>query len=434
MEMVELIWKKKRDIPLTGEEIQWMVDGFLDQRIPDYQMSAFLMACCFTSMTSGETAALTQAMAHSGEMLDLSSLGGFTVDKHSTGGVGDKTTLIVGPICASCGVYVPKTSGRGLGHTGGTVDKLESIPGFQTDLPFPQFLEVVQQAGFAVTAHSSRLAPADQMLYELRDASCAVDSIPLISSSIMSKKLAMGADAIVLDVKTGSGAFMKTVGDARKLAASMMDTAQLAGKPCRAVITNMDKPLGRAVGNAVEVMEAIRLLRGELGPASGGDLYKVSIELAANMLCLAGKGTLDQCRVLAAGQIQSGAALESLKKTIALQGGNPMVTEDFHLFPQPGPPVEIRAKSSGFISSINCEAVGLCAQLLGAGRTQKGQKVDPAAGLVLQKLQGQPVEEGEVLALLYPSKERETQEAERLFQEAYSISAKYPKEMPAILV
>ena len=429
MNMYDLITKKKHNVCLTKDEIEWLVDGFTNGEIPDYQMSAFLMAVCFTSMTDAETAALTIAMAKSGDMLDLSLLGGVTVDKHSTGGVGDKTTLIVAPIVASYGVFVPKMSGRGLGHTGGTIDKLESIPGFRTNLSFDEFIEVVKQANFAVVGQTGHLTPADKKMYALRDITGTVDSIPLISSSIMSKKLATGADCIVLDVKVGSGAFMKTIGEARKLAGSMERTAILAGKKCRAIITNMDKPLGHAIGNSLEVIEAIETLKGNVQ----GDLYKLCIELSANMLFLAGKGPLNNCRTMAADAVKSGMALNSLRKMIELQGGNSDVIDNYFLLPQATRKHEIFAKNDGFITKINCEECGLTALMLGAGRSVKDAKIDYSAGIVLNKVLNEHVESGELIATLYTSTDCDFSEISERFLNAYEIDNKITKEFGIII-
>ena len=429
MNMYDLISKKKHNIALDDEEINWIVGEFTNGNIPDYQMSAFLMAVCFNSMNENETAALTMAMAKSGDMLDLSELGGITVDKHSTGGVGDKTTLIVAPIVASCGVYVPKMSGRGLGHTGGTIDKLESIPGFKTDLSFDEFLEVVKEVNFAVVGQTGHLTPADKKIYALRDITATVDSIPLISSSIMSKKLATGADCIVLDVKVGSGAFMKTVGEARKLARSMEETAKLAGKKCRAIITNMDKPLGTSIGNSVEVIEAIEALKGNVT----GDLYKICIELAGNMLVLAGKGTINECREMAVNSIKTGKALSTLKRMIELQGGNSNVIDDYSLFPQPTEKYEVFSTEEGYVSSINCEECGLVALQLGAGRIIKDQKVDYSAGIVLNKVLGDYVQKGELVATLFSSSKCDFVTIKDRFLKNYVVNSKMQNIMGIII-
>ncbi|MEG0615576.1 MAG: thymidine phosphorylase [Oscillospiraceae bacterium] len=430
MRMYDLISKKKNGIPLTDEEIKAFVSGFMAGEIPDYQVSAFLMAGYIYSMTPKETTALTIEMAKSGECLDLKKyFHKFTVDKHSTGGVGDKTTLIVGPIVAACGVLVPKMSGKGLGHTGGTIDKLQSIPNFRTDLSLEEFVEVVKKCGVSVVSQTAELAPADKKIYALRDATATVDSIPLISSSIMSKKLAMGADALVLDVKVGSGAFMKTITEARKLAESMVSTALSAGKKCRAILTNMDAPLGKCIGNSLEVIEAIEVLKGKVT----SNLYEISIELAANMLFLAEKGSLDDCRKLSKEAISSGKAIEVFRQMIALQGGKSDVIDDYSLFERPKFSKEIFADKDGFVSEINCEECGLSAQILGAGRATKDAEIDFTAGIVLNKVLGEKVRKDELLATFYSSVTDDFSEAEQRFLAAYIIGEKIPKLIPIIL-
>ena len=321
MRMYDLIMKKRNGEALTKEEIQYMITEYVDGKIPDYQMSAFLMAVYFKGMNEEETLAMTQAVAHSGDMVDLSGIEGMKVDKHSTGGVGDKTTLVIAPIVASCGVKVAKMSGRGLGHTGGTVDKMEAIPGMRTSLDREEFFDVVNKTGLSVIGQSGNLAPADKKLYALRDVTATVDSIPLIAVSIMSKKLAAGNDGILLDVKTGSGAFMKTVEDSIALAKEMVSIGENAGKKMAALITNMDIPLGHNIGNSLEVIEAVETLKGK-GPA---DLTEVCLQLASNMLYLAGKGTEEECRALAENAIRSGAALERLVAMVVAQGGDSVV-------------------------------------------------------------------------------------------------------------
>lgn len=400
MTMYEIITKKKRNAELSTDEINWVVAGYTAGSIPDHQMSAFLMAVCFSSLSDRETADLTMAMAHSGEMIHL-DLDGYSVDKHSTGGVGDKTTLIVSPIVASCGVYVPKMSGRGLGHTGGTIDKLESIPGLNTSLSFEKFIENVRSAGLAVSCQTGDLVPADKKIYALRNVTATVDSIPLICSSIMSKKIASGADGIVLDVKVGDGAFMKDIADAEKLARLMVNVGESVGRKCSAVITDMSKPLGRAVGNSLEVIEAIEALKGN----SAKDLYEVSVKLAAEMLYTAGKGSAEYCRGLAENAVSSGAALERLRKMIELQGGNAGVIDDYSLFPQAKRKKEVFAAEDGHICGISCEKAGLVSMKLGAGRISKDAAIDPSAGIVFDKTVGDRVKKGDRLAVLYTSSE-----------------------------
>ena len=400
MTLYEIITKKKHNAELSTEEIEWVVAGFCRGDIPDYQMSALLMAVCFNSLSDRETADLTMAMARSGDMLRPET-GGFNADKHSTGGVGDKITLIAAPIAAACGVFVPKMSGRGLGHTGGTIDKLESIPGFCTELSYDRFIGTVKSAGFAVAGQTGTLVPADKKIYALRNATATVDSIPLICSSIMSKKLATGADGIVLDVKVGDGAFMKTEADAEKLAAAMVRVGQLAGRKCSAVLTDMSKPLGRAVGNSLEVIEAIEALKGN----ARDDIREISLALAAEMLVTAGKGDSEQCLEMAENALTSGAALERLRLMIELQGGDPRVIEDYSLFGKARYCREIFADRSGFINSVACEETGLIALRLGAGRQTKDADIDPTAGIVFDRTAGDFVSKGERLAVLFSSAE-----------------------------
>ncbi len=398
MTIYEIITKKKHNVELSTEEIEWVVAGYVSGSIPDYQMSALLMAICFCSLSDRETTDLTMAMARSGDMIKPET-GGFNVDKHSTGGVGDKTTLIVAPIVAACGVCVPKMSGRGLGHTGGTIDKLESIPGFITEIPFDKFVDNVKKSGLAVAGQTGSLVPADKKIYALRNATATVDSIPLICSSIMSKKLATGADGIVLDVKVGDGAFMKTYEDAEKLADAMVRVGKLAGRKCVAVITDMEKPLGRAVGNSLEVIEAIEALKGK----APTDLMEVSIVLAAEMLYVAGKGNAEECREMAEEAVASGKALAKLREMIELQGGNPAVIDDYNLFEQPKRSKEIFSPENGYITGISCEQTGLISLRLGAGRENKESEIDFTAGIIFEKTVGDKVKKGERLATLYTS-------------------------------
>ena len=400
MTMYDIITKKKHNVELTTEEINWFVAGYVSGSIPDYQASAWLMAVCFSSLSDRETTDLTMAMARSGDMFEL-GLDGFCADKHSTGGVGDKTTLIVAPIVASCGVYVPKMSGRGLGHTGGTIDKLESIPGFSTSLDYDRFISVVKKAGFAVAGQTGTLVPADKMLYALRNATATVDSIPLICSSIMSKKLATGADGIVLDVKVGDGAFMKNMEDAEKLAEAMVRVAQLAGRKCSAVLTDMNMPLGLTVGNSLEVIEAIETLKGN-GPA---DLMEVVIALSAEMLRLAGKGTEQECAEMARDALNSGRALAKLAEMIELQGGNSQVINDYSLFKRAEFKQEVYAEQDGIISGISCEKTGLISLSLGAGRKTKESDIDFSAGIRFARTVGDEVCKGDLLATVYSSSE-----------------------------
>ncbi|MDE6764457.1 MAG: thymidine phosphorylase [Oscillospiraceae bacterium] len=402
MTLYEIITKKKHNAELSTEEINWVVAGYTCGEIPDYQMSALLMAVCFNSLSDRETADLTMAMARSGDMLSPET-GGFNADKHSTGGVGDKITLIAAPIAAACGIFVPKMSGRGLGHTGGTIDKLEAIPNFRTALPYDEFIGTVKKAGFAVASQTGTLVPADKKIYALRNATATVDSIPLICSSIMSKKLATGADGIVLDVKVGDGAFMKTAADAEKLASAMVRVGQLAGRKCSAVLTDMSKPLGMAVGNSLEVIEAIETLKGNVPEDSA--LREISLTLAAEMLVTAGKGDSEQCFAMAKKALSSGEALERLRQMIELQGGNSRVIEDYSLFGKARYSREVFASESGYLNGIACEETGLTALRLGAGRQTKESDIDPTAGIVFDKTVGDLVSNGERLAVLYSSAE-----------------------------
>ena len=392
MRMYDILAKKRDGGILTDEEIQFFIDGYVSGAIPDYQASALLMAIFLKGMTPHETAALTRSMAQSGDLVDLSSIDGIKVDKHSTGGVGDKTTLIVAPVVASLGVRVAKMSGRGLGHTGGTVDKLESIPGFRTTLDREAFFDVVRRVGVSVIGQSGNLAPADKKLYALRDVTATVNSIPLIASSIMSKKIAAGSDRILLDVKTGSGAFMKTLEDSIALAKEMVSIGEHVGRRTVALITDMDRPLGCAIGNALEVREACETLQGR-GPA---DLTEVCIELAANMLWLAEKGELAQCRSLAKQQIANGEAFAKLKEMVQAQGGDTSVLDDPSRFDRSNVCYEVLAQREGFLYAMDTERCGIASMELGAGREKKEDPIDYSAGIVLRKKVGDFVRKGEV--------------------------------------
>ena len=397
MNIIDVINKTKRSVPLTQEEISYLVTDYTNGKIPDYQMSAWLMAVCLNGLTDEETFALTMAMRDSGKVLHLDIP--LTVDKHSTGGVGDKTSLVIGPIVAACGVCAAKMSGRGLGHTGGTIDKLESINGFRTDLPLEEFQSVLKQTGFSIISQSDELCPADKKIYALRNVTGTVDSIPLICASIMSKKLAMNADCLVLDVKYGSGAFMKTPEDAKKLGELMERIGTFAGKKCKAVITDMNTPLGSNIGNALEVKEAVETLQGKVK----GRFYDVCIELAADMLEIAGKGTNDECRVMAEEAVSSGKALDVLRKTIRLQGGDERICDDVSLLPRPEFHYEVRATEDMDIVSFNTEELGMTSLLLGVGRTEKGDRIDPSAGIVMNCSPGDTLSEGDVIMTLYSS-------------------------------
>lgn len=399
MNIVDIINKTKRKQPLSSEEIQWLVNGYTSGKIPDYQMSAWLMAVCLNGLTEPETLALTKAMLNTGDTLDLSCISGITADKHSTGGVGDKTSLIIGPTAAACGLNVPKMSGRGLGHTGGTIDKLESISGYRTDLPFGEFTEIVKKTGFSIISQSGNLCPADKKIYALRNATGTVDSIPLICASIMSKKLAVNADCILLDVKYGSGAFMKTYDDACRLADLMERVGSAAGKRCRALVTDMNSPLGKSIGNALEVKEAIEVLQNK----SRGKLYDLCIELTANMLELAGKGSLGECRGMAEEAISSGKALEIFRRTVELHGGDARVADDVMLLPQAKYSYNVKAVCDMKILSVNSEEIGMTSLMLGAGRTEKDGEIDMSAGITLSFECGDTINGGDTIMTLYSS-------------------------------
>ena len=415
MRMYDIIAKKRDNKELSGEEISYFVKGFTSGEIPDYQAAALLMAIYVNGMTDRETALLTMEMANSGDTADMSAVKGVTVDKHSTGGVGDKTTLIIVPIVAALGGKVAKMSGRGLGHTGGTVDKLESIPGFQTELSPEEFFDNVNKIGAAMISQSGNLAPADKKIYALRDVTATVSSIPLIASSIMSKKIASGSDCIVLDVKYGSGAFMKNIEDARELARQMVDVGRACGRKVSAVLSNMDTPLGFAVGNSLEVIEAVKVLKGE----QKDDLYDICIELAANMLTLSIDKPIDECRELAKGAIEDGSAFEKLKEIVKAQGGETAVLDDTELFEKAKYSFEITAEESGYISRLDSEKIGISSVILGAGREHKGDKIDHSAGILLKKKTGDFVNKGDILAVMYANDESKFDEAEKVFKSAF---------------
>ena len=418
MRMYDLIYKKKLGNALTKEEIDWMIEEYTKGNIPDYQMSAFLMAICFNSMNEDEITALTMAMAHSGDMVDLSGIDGVKVDKHSTGGVGDKTTLIIAPVVAACGLKVAKMSGRGLGHTGGTIDKLESIPGYRTDLSMDEFASIVNEKGLSVIGQTGNLTPADKKLYALRDVTATVDSIPLIASSVMSKKLAAGSECIVLDVTTGSGAFMKSVEDAKALAELMITIGKNAGRKMAALVTDMDVPLGYAIGNSIEVIEAVQVLKG----AGPDDLRKVCVELAGTMLYLGEKGNMKECIAMAEDAIDSGAAYNKLKDMVLAQGGNIEVLQNTDLFDKAKYTYDIIANESGYIEKMNAQEIGNCAMILGAGRKTKESIIDFSAGIVLRAKTGDKVEKGDVLATLYTNDEGSISQAREKFLSAITFS------------
>lgn len=428
MRMYDLIMKKRNGGELSKEEIDYMIKEYVNDRIPDYQMSAFLMAVYFKGMTEKETLAMTQAVTDSGDTVDLSGIKGKKIDKHSTGGVGDKTTLIIAPVVASCGVKVAKMSGRGLGHTGGTIDKLESIPGFKTTLDRETFFEIVNDIGFSVIGQSGNLAPADKKLYALRDVTATVDSIPLIAVSIMGKKLAAGNDGILLDVKKGSGAFMKTVQDSVALAKEMVSIGENAGKDTVALITNMDQPLGRAIGNSLEVTEAVKTLNGE-GPE---DLTEICMHIAANMLYLAGKGTIKECREMAENALESKKALKCFADMVHAQGGDESVIFDTDRLKKAGLKYNVTAKETGYIASMDAEGCGIASVMLGAGRDTKESRIDYSAGIILEKKTGDYVQKGDILAVLYSNDEKLFQPAAKKYESCISIKESKPEKQPLI--
>lgn len=429
MRMFDIIAKKRDGGELTDSEIAFFVKGCTSGQIPDYQISALLMAIYLKGMSERETEVLTLEMAKSGEQVDLSVIDGVTVDKHSTGGVGDKTTLIVVPIVAALGGKVVKMSGRGLGHTGGTVDKLESINGFKTELSPEEFIECVNTVGACMIGQSGNLAPADKKLYALRDVTATVSCIPLIASSIMSKKLASGSDCIVLDVKVGSGAFMKTFADAQKLSEQMIRLGNAAGRKVASVITNMDIPLGYAIGNSLEVIEAVKILKGE----QKDELYEVCIELAANMLSLTSGKTLPECRQLACFAVENGLAFSKLKEIVAAQDGDVGQIDNTELFPKAKIAHKVISQNSGYISSMNSEMIGSASAFLGAGRTQKGDPIDHSAGIILEKKTGDFVSKGETIATLYTNNQQKVSESESAFFSSLRFSDSKPVKQPIIL-
>lgn len=415
--MYDIIHKKRNGGELSEEEIRFFIEGYTDESIPDYQAAALCMAVYFRGMTPKETSILTLAMAESGDQIDLGGIEGFTVDKHSTGGVGDKTSLIVVPIVASCGGKVAKMSGRGLGHTGGTVDKLESIPGFRTELNPDDFIKQVNGIGLCIVGQTGELAPADKKLYALRDVTATVESIPLIASSIMSKKLAAGSKGIVLDVKTGSGAFMKTVEESENLAREMVAIGKSAGRSVTAVITNMDIPLGDSVGNSLEVIEAIKTLKGE----GESDLTEVCLTLAAQMLSMVTGEDEKTCYSMAKDAIDNGLAINKLREMISAQGGNANVVDDYSLFKQPKYTAEIFSECDGYIEHTDAEKIGIASVILGAGREKKGDPIDPSAGIVLKKKTGDYVKKGEPLAVFYTDDEGKIEGAKQEFLDAFTF-------------
>ncbi len=428
MRIYDIITKKKRGEELSDAEIEYVISEYTKGTIPDYQISALMMSIYFRGMTDRETATMTLAMANSGDTVDLSEFGTLTVDKHSTGGVGDKTTLVIAPIAASLGAKLAKMSGRGLGHTGGTVDKLESFPGYDTSLSPEAFFEQVRRVGISVIGQSGNFAPADKKLYALRDVTATVDSIPLITASIMSKKLAAGSSAIVLDVKYGSGGFMKTPEDAEALARGMVEIGKLCGRRMCALITSMDIPLGYAIGNSLEVCEALDVLKGQ-GPK---DLTEVCVALATEMVSLSLGMDCDTARAAVLDAISSGKALEKFAEWIEAQGGDPSYAKDPSLFPRAKFVHEVKATKCGYISSMNAEEIGTASVVLGAGRLTKDDEIDHSAGIILKKKLADSVNAGDTIAELYTSSEAKLLDAERILLDAVVISDKAPIALPLI--
>lgn len=431
MRAVDLILKKKNGGVMSKPEIEWLVDGFVKGEVPDYQMAAWMMAVCFQGMNAQETGALTDVMMRSGGMVDLSALPGVKVDKHSTGGVGDTTTLIVAPLVAACGGTVAKMSGRGLGHTGGTLDKLESVPGVNVEIPMERFFEIVKEIGLCVMGQTEGLVPADKRMYALRDVTGTVSSIPLIASSVMSKKLAAGADAIVLDVKMGTGAFMQTLPEAQALARAMVEIGAHMGKRTVALVTDMNQPLGMAVGNGLEVREAIELLAGKI--PSGDPLYEVSMLLASHMLLLSGLAKDEaEARAKLTQALASGAGLQKLGAMLRALGGDVRCIEDPDSLCIVEKRIPVVLGAAGYIAAMRAEEIGVAAQLLGAGRATKEDRIDPAVGLVMHKRQGMHIAADEPVATLYVNDPAHVEEAAALVRAAFTLSQEPPASMPMV--
>lgn len=431
MRAVDLILKKKNGGVMSKPEIEWLVDGFVKGKVPDYQMAAWMMAVCFQGMNPQETGALTDVMMRSGGMVDLSALPGVKVDKHSTGGVGDTTTLIVAPLVAACGGTVAKMSGRGLGHTGGTLDKLESVPGVNVEIPMERFFEIVKEIGLCVMGQTEGLVPADKRMYALRDVTGTVSSIPLIASSVMSKKLAAGADAIVLDVKMGTGAFMQTLPEAQALARTMVEIGAHMGRRTVALVTDMNQPLGMAVGNGLEVREAIELLAGKI--PSGDPLYEVSMLLASHMLLLSGLAKNEaEARAKLTQALTSGAGLQKLGAMLRALGGDVRCIEDPDSLCIVEKRIPVVLGAAGYIAAMRAEEIGVAAQLLGAGRATKEDRIDPAVGLVMHKRQGMHVAADEPVATLYVNDPAHVEEAAALVRAAFTLSQEPPASMPMV--
>ena len=429
MRIVDIIEKKRNGGELSKEEIEFFIHGYVNEDIPDYQISPLLMAIWFNGMNDRETTDLTLAMVASGDTVDLSSIPGTKVDKHSTGGVADTTTLIVGPLVAAAGGRMAKMSGRGLGHTGGTLDKLESIPGFKVSQSMERFAEIVKDCGFSIIGQTGNLVPADKKLYALRDVTATVDNVSLIAGSVMSKKIASGSDKIVLDVKTGSGAFMQDTEGSIALAKTMVNIGNLAGRETHAIVSDMNQPLGNAVGNALEVQEAIEILQG----SHDGDLKEVSFTLAAKMLVLGGAAsTEDEARTKLQKAIESGEALRRFARMIELQGGDLEITEDVERLPRAESLVPLKAEKSGYLASFNTVDLGISAMILGAGRMKKEDNIDPAVGYWMKKRLGDHVEKGETIAEFHVNAKDNLDEAMSRFKSGMRISKEKPEAPPLI--
>ena len=428
MHFLDLILKKRNAQSLSKDEIDYFISNYVRGKVPDYQVSALLMAIWFSKMNERETADLTFAMRDSGDAIDLSDIDGIVVDKHSTGGVADTTTLIMAPVVAACGLKVAKMSGRGLGHTGGTIDKLESIPGFSTSIEMSRFKGIVADCGMAIIGQTGELVPADKMLYALRDVTGTIDNISLIAASIMSKKLALGSDTIILDVKTGNGSFMKDKADADQLAAAMVKIGKTAGKHVMALVTDMNQPLGNAVGNALEVKEAIEILQGD----HNGDLKDVSTELAVHLLVASGLDDASGARQMVAKVLSSGEALDRFAKMIEAQGGDPGVCQDTRFLPEAGRLLPITAPAEGYIHEVMTDEIGTAALLLGAGRTKKSDTIDPSVGIWMKKRQGDYVMQGEEIAVFHINDAKNLAQAKLRFQNSLTFAPEVPKKNPLI--
>lgn len=429
MRMYDILQKKKEGKELTKEEIRYFINGYTDGSIPDFYASAFTMAVCFSGMTDKETACLTDAMAYSGDTVDLSCFGSLSCDKHSTGGVGDKTSLVVAPIVACSGAKITKMSGRGLGHTGGTVDKLESIPGYRTELQTSEFIGQVDKVGLAVIGQSGNLTPADKKLYALRDLTATVDSIPLIVSSIMSKKIAAGSKNIVLDVKVGSGAFMKTEQQAHMLAEKMVDIGKRCGRNVAAVLTDMDTPLGCAVGNSLEVKEAINVLKGK----QNDELTEVCLVLAAQIISLVFSVGFSDAFEKAKEILESGAAFQKMKEWISAQGGDEKYIDDPALFEEADIQYDVLSPVDGYIDTMDAEKIGKVSVILGAGRSEPGEKIDHSAGIIIQKKKGDCVAQGDILCTLHTNRKEKIKESEKMYIDALGFSQTKPEKKKLII-